>query len=675
MSAVIQTTISGGAAVLRPIDPVDKVASITEMASAAIVEFGNDVPAAAEALLKRLKRENPEAYKEKARDALACWAREEVAQARNRIRTQIIDGEATGYRAPVYRQRDIDSLRTYVLSWFNWPLLPGVMLRDATRTQINEASGTYLRDAATFNKRGKWLAAIAERLPDDTTKVSTALTEDAIRKDGHRVRRLQEGLIMAKDITVSVDGLAETQLPPIKAVPPVNTTISEGAAILPLSPMATMPRPRKPSSGKRAATLPTSPNVRMPPLLDPVARAGKANANMPPTEPSPSARAPSSPAVEAKMGASTSFGVPHAGEPSSDRAGHCTAATHASRASRSEPSSHVDGHNPNVTQPPCASSCDPSSLGSSATPAASPSTSLQNDPSEPIADGGVAKHDVSPNRTPHTPAGTITEITEAHYERNSLITTAGDLQRRVKARCRTAVRYSTFEPADIRAAKMKQAAELFKAVEAGVPCEIGGAPWVAFESTAVIRSLRDQAEAAKKVVEKRLIKTAKTMHIAAFVEATPGFGWVGAAQIIGEAGDLGQYSNPAKLWKRMGLGLISSGERQQKFTDKAKAIEAGYNPRRRSTMFVIGDSMIKAKGPYRELYLARKAFEVEKAVAAGKRVLPAAKIPKKEAATCMSEGHVHIRAQRYMEKRLLRDLWRAWRGQVGEPSESPASQQ
>jgi hypothetical protein len=53
-------------------------------------------------------------------------------------------------------------------------------------------------------------------------------------------------------------------------------------------------------------------------------------------------------------------------------------------------------------------------------------------------------------------------------------------------------------------------------------------------------------------------------------------------------------------------------------------------------------------GPYRQLYLARKALEQEK-VPEGPRML------------------WHRRASRYMAKRFLRDLWVAWRDTMPKP--------
>ncbi len=92
-------------------------------------------------------------------------------------------------------------------------------------------------------------------------------------------------------------------------------------------------------------------------------------------------------------------------------------------------------------------------------------------------------------------------------------------------------------------------------------------------------------------------------------------------------------------------------------------INEAYSRRRRSRLFVIGDGLVKTAGPYREVYLARKAYEVARAEELGLIVAPSAKIPAKRKAEFRSVGHIHRRAQRYMEKRLLRDLWRAWRPQ------------
>jgi len=181
--------------------------------------------------------------------------------------------------------------------------------------------------------------------------------------------------------------------------------------------------------------------------------------------------------------------------------------------------------------------------------------------------------------------------------------------------------------------------------------------------TLQLQVAEDHIRKQRKLVERELVKAAKELPVySAFVEPINGFGALGLAQIIGEAGDLAKYSNPAKLWKRFGLGLVG-GERQRRHTDPEKAIAHGYSPRRRSVMFVIGDSLLKKQNAYKDLYDERKRYEEQKAIAAG-LVVRAAKPGDpvdQVSAGFRSKMVIHRRSQRYVEKRLLRDLWRSWR--------------
>ncbi len=156
-------------------------------------------------------------------------------------------------------------------------------------------------------------------------------------------------------------------------------------------------------------------------------------------------------------------------------------------------------------------------------------------------------------------------------------------------------------------------------------------------------ALSESQKQAKKVLEKSVV----LLPVYEWAEGIRGFGKLGLAQIIAETGDLSNYANPAKLWKRMGVGLVN-GERQRCCRDKLKAEEHGYNPRRRAILWNIGECLIKLNkdGAYRTLYDERKEFERERVEAAGVE---------------MSKMHIHRRAQRYMEKRLLVDLWKEWR--------------
>lgn len=136
-----------------------------------------------------------------------------------------------------------------------------------------------------------------------------------------------------------------------------------------------------------------------------------------------------------------------------------------------------------------------------------------------------------------------------------------------------------------------------------------------------------QAEVKK--LDKQLETLAKGLPIAPWVEGVRGLGYKSVALILGTTGDLSNYSNPAKVWKRMRMSVID-GKRE-------------IGGPRRAIMWVIGDVLIKSnKGKYREIYDRRKVYETTRA-------------PE------MSKMHAHRRAQRVMEKELLVDLWRQWR--------------
>lgn len=127
-----------------------------------------------------------------------------------------------------------------------------------------------------------------------------------------------------------------------------------------------------------------------------------------------------------------------------------------------------------------------------------------------------------------------------------------------------------------------------------------------------------------------------------WVQTVRGFGTAGLGQITAECGNLSNYAGPARVWKRMGLAVIDGG-RQRKVAGDA-ALEHGYSPIRRSIMWVIGDSLLKGNrdGAYRTYYLEEKERQTD--------LHPD-----------LTPMQRHLRAKRHMEKRLLRDLWRAWR--------------
>ncbi len=175
------------------------------------------------------------------------------------------------------------------------------------------------------------------------------------------------------------------------------------------------------------------------------------------------------------------------------------------------------------------------------------------------------------------------------------------------------------------------------------------------------RPFNDEQKAAEKVMSKLVMQLPIYEK---FCKPINGFGALGLAIIIGEAGDLSSYPSKSALWKRMSVAVMD-GIRQgglSKFAKPEEWVSHGYVRERRARLWTIGTSMIKKDNTYRDLYLARKQLEREKAEAAGLIVASADDIPVGSRKEYISLMHIHRRAQRYMEKQLLKHLWQAWRG-------------
>lgn len=147
-------------------------------------------------------------------------------------------------------------------------------------------------------------------------------------------------------------------------------------------------------------------------------------------------------------------------------------------------------------------------------------------------------------------------------------------------------------------------------------------------------------------IEKRMRAAAQATPGAEFVAATRGFGELALAIVIGEAGDLALYANPAKLWKRLGFGVIDH-KRQRCHKDKELAALHGYSAARHGEIFAAVSTPLffaqsAAKGEYRALYETRRAHTAE-------------------AHPEWTKTHARDDAVRYITKRALRELWRAWR--------------
>lgn len=224
-------------------------------------------------------------------------------------------------------------------------------------------------------------------------------------------------------------------------------------------------------------------------------------------------------------------------------------------------------------------------------------------------------------------------------------------------------------------------------------------------------------------IEAQMVKCVKQLPIVNWVldKKRRGFGLLGLAIVIGECGDLLNYANPGKLWRRMGCAPYTfqgqthmgatwrAGKEGKLHTEQWK--EFGYSPRRRSIAYLIGEGIVKqnggqnggmkkdvgddvceidgaavdietgtddssgetgaqAVGPYRARYDKVKAEAAEKHpewVACECR--GTGKKGSKKCSGCNGKGKKTLRCHRHAmllaTKMLLRDLWVEWHKLAG----------
>lgn len=226
----------------------------------------------------------------------------------------------------------------------------------------------------------------------------------------------------------------------------------------------------------------------------------------------------------------------------------------------------------------------------------------------------------------------LQEVYSTHLERQAVMRSRVSVSNRCWGRL-TQIMLS--RGADFADAKKTANAELPKVLSGKCSDETimkATRPWViAFE----------QFVEEEKPLAKTLEHLGSQLPHADWVRSVRGFGMLNYASIIAETGDLRNYANPAKVWKRLGLGVMPDGNRQRKVQGE-EAKEHGFSPRRRKTAWLLGESLVKKNdGPYREAYLRYKEYQKDKNPG-------------------MSPGAINNRAKRYMVKMVIRDLWRVW---------------
>lgn len=189
--------------------------------------------------------------------------------------------------------------------------------------------------------------------------------------------------------------------------------------------------------------------------------------------------------------------------------------------------------------------------------------------------------------------------------------------------------------------------------------------------TAHTSSIVDNMEsfdAVETAYEKQMIKIGKQLPLHDWYCQNEGCSDLGFCMLLAEIGDMKNYANPAKVWKRMGLS-VQNGRAEK---NDVKGQNTGYSKRRRMIAFMVSSSIIKKHGHYREVYDVRKAYEVERDQNGGtleyieeNRARMTNQFKSPENKKLIKNNHlpksvIDLRAQRYMVKRLLCDMWNEW---------------
>lgn len=178
-------------------------------------------------------------------------------------------------------------------------------------------------------------------------------------------------------------------------------------------------------------------------------------------------------------------------------------------------------------------------------------------------------------------------------------------------------------------------------------------------------------EARQSALEKELVKLAKQLPVYEWVKSVKGLGDVSFATIVGECGDIGSYRNPSCVWKRMGLAVIG-GNRQGAPGKGAAAedwVEHGYSGKRRSVSWNARNGLILGMGKWRPLFgedvRANPDLTEYQMLFAERARFEAVKLDKPVTESDKGKesysAHVVARSMRYVEKRMLRELYAAWR--------------
>jgi hypothetical protein len=263
----------------------------------------------------------------------------------------------------------------------------------------------------------------------------------------------------------------------------------------------------------------------------------------------------------------------------------------------------------------------------------------------------------------------INEIRRHHRRRRFAMKIQQKLDRALESflRVNTTTWHPEMEAAD-REKINKEIKAAIKSIRAGEPSEYSDIVKTSDEARAPADAMRD-------VSEKRMAKLAMELPVYKWVETVHGAGALGLATIVAEAGDLSNYSNPGKLWSRLGFAPFEglAGSTWKRETWRHRSLSAAewkahpFSGQRYALMHQIVVWLVNAQwvgkaktesgegepdGPYGEVYSARRVHTMT-------------------THEDWSDGHRRMDALRFTMKRFLLNLLTEWKKEADAPTATP----
>ena len=203
----------------------------------------------------------------------------------------------------------------------------------------------------------------------------------------------------------------------------------------------------------------------------------------------------------------------------------------------------------------------------------------------------------------------------------------------------------------------REVKELIKRLRAGEPHEF---------ATAVntCDRAREPADEMRTVNEKAMEKAAKELPIYPWIDSIHGAGALGLATIVAEAGDLSNYENPSKLWKRLGFAPFDghAGSTWKRPTWRPRTltaeewIENPFSGERYALMAQIVTWLVNAQ------WIGAKKSETGEGKPNGRygKIYAARRALTKKTHEDWTDGHRRKDALRITMKTFLAELWSEW---------------